>query len=109
MTTRCTTEEVHECWLCLESEDSAGAATAPTGCACRGSAGHAHLSCLIAAARHKKKSSAWLECPTCKHRYFGPMYVGLAKARWALHRDKPEGNLERVSALCSLALKVLYG
>ena len=84
-------DATRECWVCLELADSSRAAAAPTGCACRGSAGRAHLSCLIAAARHKTdiqdRHTAWQTCPTCKQQYTGPMHVGLARARWAPPRS----------------------
>ena len=93
------THDARECWVCLELADTGGAAAAPTGCACRGSAGRAHLSCLIAAARHKtdrhNRHTAWGWCPTCKQSYTGPMRVGLARARWAPLRDGLEGGGER--------------
>ena len=95
--------EASECWVCLEATDPGGVATAPTGCACRGSAGHAHPSCLIAAAKHKPNAKArhlaWMYCPTCNQSYAGPMEMGLARARWDLHRDAPEADNERLQAM----------
>ena len=77
-------EEARECWVCLEAANPDGAATIPTGCACRGSAGHAHLSCLVAATRHGADEAArhlaGHRCPTCKQDYTGPMELGLARA-----------------------------
>ena len=103
-------DDARECWVCLEVADSGRAATAPTGCACRGSAGRAHLSCLIAAARHKPdpeaRHTAWIGCPTCKQQYTGPMYVGLARARWAPLRDGPEGSADWLDALGHLAVSL---
>ena len=88
-------DDARECWVCLELADSGGVAAAPTGCACRGSAGRAHLSCLISAARHKTdgqaQHTAWQACPACKQGYGGPMVMGLARARWDPLRDGPEG------------------
>ena len=51
-------DDARECWVCLERTDSGDAAAAPTGCACRDSAGRAHLSCLISAARHKTRTQS---------------------------------------------------
>ena len=101
-------DDARECWVCLELADTDRAAAAPTGCACRGSAGCAHVSCLAAAARHKEdrlaRHTAWRVCPTCKQRYTGPLATGLARARWALHRDAvPEADAERMDALAHLA------
>ena len=41
------------CWVCCEGADSPNGAPSPTGCACRGSAGFAHLPCLIDSARYR--------------------------------------------------------
>ena len=103
-------EKAHECWVCLEAADPDGAAAAPTGCACRGSAGHAHLSCLVAAAQHGANEAAqheaWRICPTCKQDYLGPMSVKLARARWELHRGCPKQDSKRGNALGHLALSL---
>ena len=105
-------EEARECWVCLEAADPDGAATVPTGCACRGSAGHAHLSCLVAAAQHNLKADAdprhltWQECPTCKQNYTGPIRVRMARTRWGLCRGRPEGDIDRGDALEHLAISL---
>ena len=98
----------HACWVCLDAHDPHGAAATRTGCACRGSAGYAHLSCLIAAARHKEGSfqachDAWTTCPACKQQYHGPMELGMAQTRWNDCHDRPEDDEERLSALGALA------
>ena len=97
-----------ECWVCCEEADPAGGAVAaPTGCACRGSAGCAHLGCLENVARHKEGAAAqhkaWSECPTCEQMYTGPLAVGLARARYAPFCGRPEGDAERLDALGHLA------
>ena len=105
-------EDARECWVCLEPADTGGAAAAPTGCACRGSAGDAHLSCLITAAQQSWKHilnagtastniawhagghahrCMWLACPTCKQRYGGPVALGLARALGPLRRPRQHG------------------
>ena len=116
------------CWVCLEAVDSpGGAATEPTGCACRGSAGRAHMSCLVDAARHSGSiatansaaltaegdhlwaahHTAWLRCPTCKQSYNGPMAVGLARARWAAAAHSPEEDEERLDAQVQLCTALM--
>ena len=102
-------DDVRECWVCLEATDPGGVAAAFTGCGCRGFAGHAHLSCLAAHAVRKADASArhaaWQQCPTCKQSYGGPMEMGLAQARWDLHRNsKPKANQERLEALGHLCM-----
>ena len=94
----------HACWVCLDAHDPHGAAATRTGCACRGSAGYAHLSCLIAAARHKEGSfqarhDAWTQCPTCRQQYLGGMDIKMGRARWNIYRDGAEDGGERLSAL----------
>ena len=100
--------DAHECWVCLEAVDPDGSATAPTGCACRGSAGHAHLNCLVASAQHTADRDAqhinWMSCPTCKQVYTGSVSLGLARARWGLHRSRREEDGERLDALNQLAV-----
>ena len=68
--------------MCLKAEDDNGIAALPTGCACCGPAGHAHPSCMIAAARITTDAAArvphitfipWQVCLTCKQRYTGPL------------------------------------
>ena len=87
--------------MCLEAADCDGAAAAHAGCACRGSAGGAHLSCLVAAAQAKGDGYglAWCTCPTCKQQYTGPINVGLARAAWSWFQNRAESSKERLLAL----------
>ena len=73
----------HECYLCLEV---AGRPTRSgvrkllhTGCGCRGSAGRAHLHCLVQAAEHNPYS--WVKCSTCRHAFTGETQLELAQMR----------------------------
>lgn len=86
------------CWLCLESEGE----LLQTGCACRGSSGIAHLSCLVLAATHDVDS--WTTCPTCCQFYTGAADVGLALARWERVRDRPPEDSERLFVANNLAV-----
>ena len=85
-------DEERECWVCLETADPDGVTAAPTGCACRGSAGYAHLSCLITAVQHKPAQERD-SCPTCKQLYKGPMSAGLSDALLAAS-DLCRGTLD---------------
>ena len=75
--------EVCTCYICLESDDD----LIPLGCACRGSAGKAHLACIIEAHAAKQgkddekfsKISHWEKCLICKHSYTGKMHTGVTK------------------------------
>jgi hypothetical protein len=61
-----------ECVICL---DSCPAPT-PSGCACRGEAGLAHATCLVANAvsqREHRGDEAWFKCQTCKQEFTGAM------------------------------------
>jgi hypothetical protein len=62
------------------------------GCACRGSAGFAHLKCLINAAWANTQS--WYTCPTCKQRWTGALNLGLCRARVELAASLPEADVE---------------
>lgn len=86
------------CWVCCESAPPLLA----TGCACRGSAGLAHLACLVEAARHSVQ--LWTTCPTCTQEFTGEVDVGLARARWALVRERPAEDAERCFVAMNLAV-----
>lgn len=87
---------MHECWVCCEGEE-VGALTAQ-GCACRGSAGKAHIMCIVKAATHhgstdpEERLSTWLKCPTCKQQFTGEMQLELARARWREFEGLPFQN-----------------
>ena len=72
------------------------------GCACRGSGGLAHLSCLIDAAEYDVHR--WTSCPTCLQDFTGEAEVGLARARWEKVRDRPEEDAERLFVANNLAV-----
>jgi hypothetical protein len=89
-----------ECWVCQEGAE-VGEIT-HSGCACRGSAGLVHISCLVAwadseAAGNKLKDNSWRVCPTCEQMYAGHARIGLARAllermchpRQTAHSDTP--------------------
>ena len=90
-----------QCWVCCEGS-SAARPLLTTGCACRGSAGLAHLECLVAAATHDVE--CWTTCPTCRQEYTGAADVGLARARWALVRGRPAEDEERLFVANNLAV-----
>ena len=70
------------CHVCLEGHDEAeggGGRLMHGGCGCRGSAGFAHLLCMVEVAMHNPDS--WTMCPTCRQDYTGTTVLGLARAR----------------------------
>ena len=77
------TSSALHCHVCLEGHgdeaEGAGGRLVHGGCGCRGSAGFAHLPCMVEAAMHN--SASWTMCPTCRQDYTGPAALGLAGAR----------------------------
>ena len=86
--------------MCCEGKEAG--ALLDCGCGCRGTAGLAHLACLVSAARHNVDS--WTTCPTCEQFYTGAADVGLARARWALVRDRAAEDEERLFVANNLAV-----
>ena len=71
------------CIICLESDPP----PMRMGCACRGSAGNAHIACLAEAAVWSKDEKGWFKCQTCKHVYTGAVGNALADIRWSRAQD----------------------
>ena len=87
------------------------------GCACRGTAGFAHVSCLAEQAKilvaeaeeNNLGDKAWNErfrrwdtCGLCEQRYHGVAYCALGWACWKTYVGRPEADWARVSALTEL-------
>jgi len=66
-----------ECFICLEEQGPL-----LRGCACRGSAGFTHLSCLVTAAQ--ANAARWHTCPTCGQRWTGRLKLAIARERYDL-------------------------
>ena len=66
------------------------------GCGCRGSAGWAHLPCLVEAATHSLDT--WHSCPTCTQEFSGEMQLGLALARCEQAQGLPRVDEDRLMA-----------
>jgi hypothetical protein len=92
-----TSYEGHVCVICLEGGEPGSLVR---GCACRGSAGFAHQSCLVTAAQANKNS--WDTCPTCKQTWTGQVQLGLGWAHVELTASLPEDNYERLRAAMQL-------
>ena len=88
------------CWVCCEGAEST--ALLSTGCACRGSGGRAHVSCLVASAQHNV--ARWTSCPTCRQDWTGEMEGQLALARWEGVRARPADDAERLFVANNLAV-----
>ena len=78
------------CFICLDTSPS----PIQSGCACRGAAGLAHLSCRVEAAEalveQTQSPEWWWTCQTCKQQFTGEMRNGLANAWWSRVCDRAE-------------------
>ena len=83
-------------------------------CACRGTAGFAHVSCLAEQAKilvaeceenHLGNKAArerflrWSACSLCKQEYHGVVRGALAWACWKTYVSRPEANVVRIGAM----------
>ena len=106
-------EASRRCWCCLESTSTKTQPLLHCGCACRGSAGWAHVSCLAqAAGAHSFEergsiSELWTGCPTCTHDWTGRVQLDLARvyARSCSQRPEEDGERQFAEYVLSLALK----
>ena len=106
-------KDAHECCICLCGADEGP--VVHSGCACRGSAGWAHVACQAKAAENQADRSGrcgrtadgfsgWDSCSTCRQYWTGSMQIGLARACWETVRSLPEFIPERISAMSRLAI-----
>ena len=89
-----------ECTICYEGEDAGE--LLHMGCGCRGSAGRAHGSCMVLAARHNNNS--WTTCPTCRQGFTGKASLLLAQTYWDEEQDE---DADRAAAAMNLAIDTL--
>lgn len=69
------------CWICLEEGATDGLVR---DCSCRGSSGHAHISCIIGwaeTASTRGDSNTFMACPICKQPYQNELRHNLSKIR----------------------------
>ena len=94
------------CMVCLDEGEAAEPLV--RGCACRGSSGWTHATCLVqsAAARAPPPGqprldgfAAWIFCSTCKQLFTGLVQLRLAIALWALHARALDMNQVRLVAV----------
>ena len=81
------------------------------GCACRGSSGWTHATCLVKMAeaarappRGQPIFDAWVSCATCKQRFTGQVRLRLAIALWAKHARAVETDKKRLAAASTYAM-----
>ena len=96
------------CLTCLDRGDAADPLL--RGCACRGSSGWTHATCLVKSAEAAREPppgeptfNAWHFCPTCKQEFTGLVQLRLAIALWAKHARVVETDQNRVAAALSYA------
>ena len=70
----CVCEDPPACWICFESS-----AELLRGCACRGTTGYVHVTCMVKANRRRTIDQD--QCPTCEQRFVGALSMALAEAR----------------------------
>ena len=107
--------EGQTCYICLEDGSEEGLVR---GCACRGAAGVAHVSCLAKQAkilcdeaeendwddeRYDESWNKWNKCGMCKQHYHGMAINALGWACWKSYVGLPEANDMRHSALRALS------
>ncbi len=88
-------------------------------CACRGTAGFAHVSCLAEQAKilyaeaeennlgdkaMNERFSRWHACSLCEQDYHGVVRCALGWACWKTHLGQPETDLARIGAMTALGL-----
>ena len=89
-----------QCFICLDG-DMPSNRLVHGGCGCRGSAGFAHIDCIVQAARAQANTVEI--CPTCKLRWKGAMEIGVARGYYDFFAARPEDDLERLGAACGLS------
>ena len=108
------------CYICLEGferrhDENEGVVR---GCACRGTSGFVHLSCLVRSAetavqeafdfnrdeaQKLEQFSRWGRCQFCHQEYQGPVLGALGWAAWRAYSTLPEGDLRWIHSLALLA------
>ena len=84
------------CYICLETVHPDTNEGLVRGCACRGGAGIAHVSCLARGAQVAVERDAkmgwlrWCMCGLCKQKYHGVVKCALAWACWKTYVGRPE-------------------
>ena len=105
------------CYICTEALLWKKKKGLVRGCACRGTAGFAHVSCLTEQAKilydeaeannltlkvKNKRWRRWDTCSLCEQEYHGVVYCALGWACWKTYLGRPEEDWERGSALSEL-------
>ena len=117
----CATDTKNQtCYICMEGAERRH--TANEGlvriCACRGTSGFAHLSCLVRQAQilveeHEEKNlgpeqmserwARWYSCGLCEQRYHSAVWCAMGWACWKTYLGRPETDQVRCSAIHNLS------
>ena len=96
------------CYICMDGTAEEGLVR---GCACRGTAGFVHLSCLAEQAKilvaeglennlaFDERWDRWHMCSLCEQRYHGVVKWALGWACWKTYLSRPEGDTLQFSAM----------
>ena len=91
--------EGQTCYICLDGDAEEGLVR---GCACRGAAGFAHVSCLARQAQVAAERSTfgrWHTCGLCEQQYHGVVRCALGWACWKTYVGRPETDRARGFAM----------
>jgi len=100
------------CYICTEATHWKTKEGLVRGCACRGTAGFAHVSCLAEEAKislaeaeesldskaRNARSERWYACSLCEQSYHGVVKCALGWACWKTYVGRPEGDWNRCKA-----------
>ncbi|CAH0370621.1 unnamed protein product [Pelagomonas calceolata] len=107
------------CFICTQALHWKTKEGLVRGCACRGTAGFAHVSCLAEQAKillaeaeennlgEKVVNARWMrwsECSLCEQKYHGVVRCALGWACWKTYVDRPETDKLRQVAMNQLGL-----
>ena len=106
------------CYICTEAVHWKTKEGLVRGCACRGTSGFAHVSCLAEQAKilvaeaeennlgndaFDKRWDRWHHCGLCEQRYHGIVHCALSWACWKTYVGRPEADETRTMAMGQLA------
>ncbi|CAH0365888.1 unnamed protein product [Pelagomonas calceolata] len=106
--------EGQTCYICTEALHAETKEGLVRGCACRGTAGFAHVSCLAEQAKIlvaegeennlglsalNDRWARWDTCSLCKQMYYGVVYCALGWACWKTYVGRPETDRYRRTAM----------
>ena len=93
--------EGQTCYICLEAVAPESNEGLVRGCACRGAAGVAHVSCLARQAQvaAERTFDRWHTCGLCEQRYHGVVQCALGWACWRTYVGRLEADWPRRLAI----------